>query len=74
MSWQDISTVPKDGTKVLLCWFDNSNQIVGWWIDNGLGQEEFGRFSWATLEGPHYDERVFSHWMPLPDYPADNVS
>lgn len=64
--WQDISTAPKDGTRV----------IVGVWVHDAFDDETF----WADwIESysefkPHWGEDDTNgdeptHWMPLPPPP-----
>ena len=65
MEWQDISTAPKDGTRILLA------KIVGhpshptalWWAAAGHWSIRFDNWNDgvepAGLAGP-------THWMPLP--------
>ena len=54
--WQSISTVPRDGTFVLVC--DGMFMVVDAWSkfgpDNG----------WSEIGEP-------THWMPLPELPHE---
>lgn len=69
MEWQDISTAPKDGTKVLVgrfvrkCQTDFNNIVtVDFWhtpkLHNFLG--------WGNFNTQHWPP---THWMPLPNPP-----
>ena len=65
MQWQDIETAPKDGTEVLICWFNGVQHYQVervWWNGTQWGndyQTFTEREGWAP-----------SHWMPLPEPPT----
>lgn len=64
--WQDISTAPKDGTKVLLYSKDDESEIIEvcYWIEEGIYDEP----GWFCSD----EEFCFvhpTHWMPIPDPP-----
>ena len=63
--WQDISSVPKDGTAVLLfdaSYRNRSQVVVGWWRSDRNGDR------WIIGGGG----TVFpTHWQPLPFPPID---
>ncbi|WP_147377445.1 hypothetical protein [Mesorhizobium jarvisii] len=78
--WLDISTAPKDGTRVILAvphyesgwnigeaYFDASNPEDGdwWWAGSSAGDY------WASplRECNHHPP---SHWQPLPNPPVPN--
>lgn len=61
--WQDISTAPKDGRKILIClhrggeyieWPETVFWDCGYWI--------------AAIDGQQLLTK-FTHWMPLPETP-----
>jgi hypothetical protein len=72
--WQDISTAPKDGTRVDLFGTRNGDPrrftdarwapIASW----GTG-EPTGDFRWMFDAYDVYGEFEFTHWMPLPPAP-----
>jgi hypothetical protein len=71
--WQQIETAPKDGTRVLLA--VNGAVLIGRWSDDAaLGRCESGP-AWQIFECDDcwysWAEDAPSHWMPLPDPPAD---
>ncbi len=57
--WQPIETVPRDGTRVLVC--DGNGTGTGRLLDDG---------SWAVGGGCGYRP---THWMPLPAAPSGKV-
>lgn len=59
--WRPIETAPKDGTKLLL-WAGNA--VVGQWYAKVVGTPVWS-VSWNG------DEFEPTHWMPLPEPPAD---
>jgi hypothetical protein len=72
MTWQDISTAPKDGTRILLWCAAPMLPTVGWWEPQASRSKPrpfwcserawlFGN-SWARESQP-------THWMPLPAPP-----
>ena len=65
MEWQPISTVPKDGTRVLLWLPDDNYEVVGFWMEN--------RQCWGTASGGWGDDRYEAdyptHWATLPGSP-----
>lgn len=68
MTWQPISTAPRDGTRILVWdWLLNEATICQWSIAKPFGSSH----GWVTdAEGPGYCSAVeASHWMPLPDGP-----
>jgi hypothetical protein len=61
--WKDISTVPKDGTKVLT--WDGKNRCI----------ESYNNFGWSLRKlisrfGDDSEPDRPTHWMPLPPPPA----
>lgn len=65
MEWQDISTAPKDGTRVLLT--DGLNTAsVGFWrrTYEEWHPNEMTEINWWRMQPP-------THWMPLPKPPKD---
>lgn len=65
--WRPIETAPKDGTDILVCVRDTDICLVVDWDDEASRPG----WNWATLDGPHYHENLFSHWMPLPAPPKE---
>ena len=61
--WQPIETAPRDETDVLLASKETDTIIVAAYCTDPTPM-------WHTLDGPAYQERAFSHWMPLPSHPA----
>jgi len=60
MEWQDITTAPKTGERILVCGglFEGAD-LVHW-----------KRNSWVSEDGTFaIGEGFFSHWMPLPSPP-----
>lgn len=65
MEWQDISSAPKDGTEVLV--WDDIVYVAAWVV-------KYRAVGWYPVfeddeTRPPLDP---SHWMPLPDGPADS--
>jgi hypothetical protein len=64
--WQDIETAPKDGTDVLLGWFELPGmkiRRVGFWHDR--------ENAWVEDHGVlHNQDSPPTHWMPLPAPPS----
>lgn len=71
MNWQDISTAPKDGTKIMV-WSDNhcwgSPDVAYWGRNHPLNPS-----SWVGghCHVGHIDQPT--HWMPLPPAPTDTL-
>ena len=64
MTWQPISTVPRDGTRVLLYFtdgFPKSRIQTGHWLPE---------LECWLAGGLALKARRVSHWMPLPDPPG----
>lgn len=61
-TWRDMSTAPKDGTRILVC-------------DVGIGITEVARWAWRN--GGRWNTTTMSvhptHWMPLPDPPSPEI-
>lgn len=78
MQWRHIDTVPKDGTKVLVCQATDADrrpisgeawglfvQVAAWWQDEGDGE-------WVVFCDLTFDPELHfcpTHWMPLPSNP-----
>lgn len=62
LEWQPIATAPKDGTPMLLCYWEGSADVLpvtsGFW--SRLGEEWFSEISGRRCKP--------THWMPLPTY------
>jgi hypothetical protein len=68
MTWQPISTAPKDGSQVILWWQDTERggkprAIQGEWYCAKDGDE----FWWSSPSMPI--GFVATHWMPIPPPP-----
>ncbi len=61
--WQDISTAPRDGTKLLI--WERGRIFAAWWEDEYVWAkgwiDDYNRSDTYTFEP--------SHWMPLPSPP-----
>ena len=59
--WQDISTAPKDGTRIRLKFRDG----LGYY--DGHGENSWGGTGWVnnTDHGPVKIKVVATHWKPL---------
>lgn len=76
--WQDISTAPKDGSKILV--YNGVNE--GYYTGNGQigtashGVDGFGNknkwCAWDCCDGVTSYEPT--HWMPIPQPPAESVT
>lgn len=68
--WQDVSTAPKDGTKIILARFadepadKNGYMLVDWWRDRNKDDVSYTGFGGFN---EHYWPAT--HWMPLPSRP-----
>lgn len=66
--WQPIETAPRDGRDDIILFDTNSGtSIVASW-----DQDALDAWCWMTLDGPHYHEDAFTHWMPLPPPPGED--
>jgi len=61
--WQDISTAPKDGTRVVLA-YNPAARIGRGWDGSVEGYWRLDR-TWFPLLNP-------THWMPLPRKPGEH--
>jgi len=65
--WRPIETVPRDGTRILVCEADGQMYVTSWpagsserwFVDHGDPEEW-----WGDIDNP------LTHWMPLPERPA----
>ncbi len=70
--WQDISTAPRDGTRVLVCWSDIPQMAVAAWnadyaeadYSEGVGWRDDSDYGCGGMIGA-----MPSHWQPLPSPP-----
>jgi len=81
--WRDISTAPKDGTRILLS--DGKDTSVGSWHDTSCTTEELvGKgpkrtiYKTVTHENGYWDNAAeicgdATHWMPLPPAPQHGL-
>ena len=63
--WQAYETAPEDSDDILLFW------DKGYGVFTGVWNEDEGEWSFATLSGEDIDDVEPSHWMALPDGPAE---
>jgi hypothetical protein len=61
-AWQDISTAPKDGRRVLLC-------VVGRDRQGRDDREYYHMASWTGEYWQPFIPNIWTHWMPLPSPP-----
>jgi len=80
--WRPIESAPKDGTDVLLHgdgrttfghWCEPSDKPTIKYRDGFAPEPEWEEFEpfWASWDGGFTDEHPPTHWMPLPQSPAD---
>lgn len=71
-AWRDISTAPKDGSRVLIAWRDKSGE---WHQRAAVWEADYAHAGWTdhAVKSFGYEE-IFSykptHWQPLPAPPA----
>lgn len=63
-TWQPIETAPRNGMPLLLCW-------PQWDTLPTIGSYSKDRERWALNDQEFYDKSQPTHWMPLPEPPAD---
>lgn len=72
--WQDISTAPRDGTRIL-AYFDNYGWCTAKFVDCVKTDGTVVYAYWANDPDNSREESFFcgyetpSHWMPLPEAP-----
>ena len=81
--WRDISTAPRDGTKILGFEPDGLHgptyAVIYWYTqepfpgyepaENGLFRQVFYGEAYSWWEGADYSPFNATHWMPLPEPP-----
>ena len=70
--WQDISTAPKDGTRVLT--WDGDNilaSVYEYYYPHGTTIRGFEQPGWVQWAGQSGVETIPTHWMPLPNAPGE---
>lgn len=60
--WQDIETAPKDGTRILVHFWEPSQTLVAYFVD-------YDPFCWQAVSGERWNAKHASHWLPLPSPP-----
>jgi len=71
MEWQDISTAPKDGTKILAYSPSGPGRLnrgviaITWWR---RPEDREGYTGWGEFNTAHWPA---THWMPLPAPPKE---
>jgi Protein of unknown function (DUF551) len=63
--WQPIESAPKDGSEILLAVGGGQRMVVGFYIGD-LRPE----FPWQGLDVVAFGRNAITHWMPLPEPPA----
>ena len=58
--WRDISTAPKDGTRILAR--DRNGWREMWWVTNGTDYADYWQDQFDSEPEP-------THWAPLPPPP-----
>lgn len=71
--WRDISSAPRDGSKILLV--DASGDMaVAKWDSVSMGDGKGWQISCVATDWNYYEEMDHpTHWMPLPDAPNTEV-
>jgi hypothetical protein len=67
--WQDISTAPRDGTRVLLAW---DGTRVGYYLDNSKTSHPWEGWKVPSME--KWPPGKPTHWQPLPPTRAQGES
>ena len=70
--WQPISTAPKDGTVVIVWWWNKV--ITAWCAGAGLSRDGGDWWRSHAMEVVSTDYPRPTHWMPLPKAPATGAS
>lgn len=74
MGWQPIEVAPKDGTPVDL-WSAKGFRVAScaWDVTEYGGMNEADVFGWTDTDGHRsvMGAAPFTHWMPLPEPPAN---
>lgn len=65
--WQPISTAPKDGTVVIVWWWNKV--ITAWCAGAGLSRDGGDWWRSHAMEVVSTDYPRPTHWMPLPKAP-----
>jgi len=66
-NWQLIESAPKDGTMFLAYCPYVKGLATAWWTKSQIG------FSGYFETNAAYTSRKFTHWMPLPELPKEEV-
>jgi hypothetical protein len=73
MTWQDISSAPKDGTRILVWTIHGDVELSDWFVVKSInyvpveGTEFFRRVETEREGG--WNSNTPTHWQPLPDPP-----
>lgn len=68
MNWQPASTIPKDGTVIIVVGLRLASSPIFW----GFSNEEETDGGWFCVEGGLYTDEEFTDvlwWLPMPDFP-----
>lgn len=68
MPWQDISTAPKDGTRILAC--ESDTVFICSWYRHSATLGHWHNPDDGSPIGQMFDEYNPTHWMPVPSPPA----
>lgn len=60
--WQPIETAPKDGTHILVHFWEPKTTMVCQYVAADL-------FCWSVIGGECWNGKHATHWMPLPPPP-----
>jgi len=70
MEWQQIDTIPTDGTEVLAAIYVRDMNGNGWWERHVIAiDDETGEVHDSLYGG--WDRSDYGYWHVLPDAPAD---
>lgn len=65
--WQPIATAPRDETEILV----DDSRVAGFsMMVVFYAGDNRNLWVWHTYDGISYHEDAFTHWMPLPAFPA----
>lgn len=67
MNWQPASTIPKDGTVIIVMCLKSVSSPVFW----GVCDDEETDEAWYCVDGGCYTEEFTDPlgWLPMPDFP-----
>jgi hypothetical protein len=68
--WQDISTAPKDGTRILIHTPSSRLKVTQAWWARPYEAAPADQCWWQTAEDYHVLPEHAAHWMPMPPAPT----